>query len=99
MKITNKDIDSLKQLDRIEYRQKREECKMRLSSAVLSCFLGMGFFIIAVIIDSAVVVDTDSLYVSYFGVILFMCLSLFFCFGSNKKIDELHYEYFKIEKK
>jgi len=111
MNIKQEDFDKLKQLDRIEYRQKEERIKswgVNLSSA-----LPYFSFTLIVCLSMTIVVNRynpskTGYFISFLGFLCLFCgLAYFIVFaleimcGAIKKrnLDELRDDYFKIEVK
>lgn len=101
--ITEKDLDSLKQLDRIEYRQKTEDCYIGSYNVMLSLAAAMFFLLLSTMWDIS---DAGS----RTEAICFAIVSIFFSASSviiilidrklqKENFEELNQEYFKIEKK
>ena len=102
MKIIEKDIDSLKQLDRIEYRQKYEECYVKYD---VGFNINTGLLMMVIVMLSILKFPEDKI-TNLMGAVIAVVVTLFAYYvlwwkdsTFNKNVVELNQEYFKIEKK
>lgn len=111
MKINKEDFDKLKQLDRIEYRQKIEIIKKNNNGSSTLSFiwemvlLNSFMFIFDIWISLKANVDIPFstflliLKLEYIGLLLLLLLDFVVYYFYLKSISELENEYFKIEDK
>jgi len=111
MKITKEMFDSLKQLDRIEYRQKADSIfeRFNINIAWTACYI-LVFYIMGISVFLATVISQQAAiyFISGFADAASIWCSLFICFilvdflllgRKNSEIEKLNNKYFKIEVK
>ena len=108
MKINKEDFDKLSQLDRIEFRQRRNEIDEKYSvgiSTILYSLYLIVFYLFAVIIVNIylTVIESSNSISPIIWILIILPLSYFIDIWSagmnNKKTKELIQEYFKVEVK
>ena len=113
MKIDKEKFNSLKQMDRIEYRQKLNEIKesfdgMEIFSFVRFSMIMMGFILLLAfssynISKELFVIFFNILYplgkILLIGGLMILFIDILLIFVNNKKINELNEEYFSVEVK
>lgn len=102
MKITVEDINGLKQLDRIEYRQKykihsRNPNELSLDFILVIVIMISGL-LIAIFDENCIYEATAIVFSALFLELLVICNMFHSKYTEGKNIEKLNKEYFKIEK-
>ncbi|KKM69076.1 hypothetical protein LCGC14_1454470 [marine sediment metagenome] len=113
MKITEEKFNKLKQMDRIEYRQKEDRINEKFDNILIPGFINFSLYLIGFILllSFASYNISKELFVSIFSIIypvskilfIFGLIVLFIdiisVFAKKKKVNELNEEYFSVEVK
>ncbi len=112
MRITKEEFNKLPQLDRIEYRQRREEIKKHLFKIGFYNLLNpmcviIGFFILLVVIMfdkfpidliiSFLTIIPSLIKLTLYGSLFIIFIDFFFLLINKKELNKLDEEYFKKE--
>ena len=112
MNIKQEDFDKLKQLDRIEYRQKEDKIRKKYDSNCLPIALGISFSIMIIVLLIIIFIcmvegikTVQSEAIIFIGTIVFLMfysscsfiIDMVMTFIGYQRLKELEEEYFKLE--